>query len=45
MAFLYSTDINSVKIYEHDGFSSSILDSFSSPSTAPIGLTNDYMPI
>jgi len=38
---LFSTDEDSDKIYRHDGFSSTILDSFSSPSTGPFGLAQD----
>ena len=38
---LFSADADSDKIYKHDGFSSSILDSFSSPSTNPRDLVWD----
>jgi len=34
-------DSNNDKFYKHNGFSAGILDSFSSPSTAPKGLTHD----
>ena len=38
---LFSSDRDAAKIYKHDGFSSTILDSFSSPSTSSRGLTWD----
>lgn len=38
---IFSTDGFLNEIYKHDGFSSSILDSFSSPGTTTNGLTFD----
>ena len=44
MANLISCDNSTYKIYVHSGITSTITESFATPSTSPSGLTNDGPP-